>query len=232
MAKYLLSSGYTRPLGSRGGATFQRNGACFTIRKRAVPIQKRSAKQSAVKNRFDVMQKNWKTLSGTDQTEWQNETINYPRTDSLGNIYIISRANLQASSNINLVNSQLPTLSYPDPFVPVGNPNFGGEATFFNSGIVSVWNDPMIIPAGVSLQVWFSRPSPGPSLDLSFQDLKLIKTWLPGEDSSGNIYNEYILAYGDALPPGQNLWRIAFQYVVENTGQKSQAFYFNIVIVP
>lgn len=232
MAKYILVFGTDRPLGSLGGATFQRSGQVFAIRKRNVPVQKRSAAQSQVKNKFDAMQKNWKNLTSGNQTQWSDEAPNYTRTNSIGDTYDISGSNLQASSNINLLNSAEPTLAEPVNYSGIGSPAYGGDGTAFNSQIISIYSNPQIIPAGVSMQFWMSRPQISEAENPSLQQMKLIKTWNAGEDSSGNIYTEYVNAWSTYMPSGQAQWSVAFRYIQLNTGQKGATTFTGIVIVP
>jgi hypothetical protein len=111
MARYLLASGVDQFFGSHGGATFQRSGKVFSIRKRAVPIQKRTARQSVVKNAFNTMQKRWKNISGANQATWSTFQADYPRTDSLGNTYLLAPHILCTSSNILRISIGRGTLS-------------------------------------------------------------------------------------------------------------------------
>jgi hypothetical protein len=232
MGKYILIFGTDRPLGSLGGSTFQRCGKVFAIRKRNVPVQKRSPRQSAVKNKFDHVQKEWKNLTSGNQTQWEDETTNYARTNSLGDPYFISGSNLQASSNINLLNSAEPEIPQPVAFSPIAPPVYGGEATSFNSQIISIFSAPQIIPAGVSMQFWMSRPVVAPPENLTLDQMKLIKTWQAGEDSAGNIYSEYVQAWSDILPAIQSVWLIAFRYIINDTGQFTVTTFSTVVIVP
>lgn len=230
MAIYTLAPMEDRPLGSLEGATFQKCGVQFGIRKRNVPVQKRSPRQSAVKNKFDHVQKNWKNLTSGNQTQWEDEAPNYTRTNSLGDPYDISGSNLQASSNINLLNSAESELAEPAAASAIGSPAFGSEACQFNSQIISIWSSPQIVPAGYAQQMWMSKPyiiNPGP---LPESQMKLIKTWQAGEDTDGNVYTEYVQAWSEVLPPTQSLWIVAWRYIQLDTGQVGNLAYTDIVI--
>jgi hypothetical protein len=231
MGKYILVFGTDRPLGSLGGATFQRSGQVFAIRKRNVPVQKRSPRQSAVKNKFDHVQKNWKNLTSGNQTQWEDEAPNYTRTNSLGDPYDISGSNLQASSNINLLNSVEPELAEPANYSGIGAPAYGADATAFNSQIISISTFPQIVPAGSSMQMWMSKPNIGNPGQIPTSQMKLIKTWQPGDDSADNIYTEYVAAWSNVLPPVQSLWIVAWRYIQLDTGQVGALAYTDITIV-
>lgn len=122
MARYLLATGVDRFKGSLQGSTFQRSGKVFSIRKRNVPVQKRSSAQSQVKNHFDFVQKRWKNLSGAEQASFAAETGNNLRTDSLGNTYELRADQLQSSTNLNQISTEQPpidTIQSPIAFVPI-----------------------------------------------------------------------------------------------------------------
>lgn len=175
MAIYILAGSSDRPTGSRLGCTFQKAGVNFIIRRRTVPKQKRTEKQSAVKNRFDHVTKKWRTLSAAEQTTFDNEVANYPRTDSLGNIYYMRANALQNSSNISLIASgSPPVLSMPAPAIfpgfAVGQLGVELLAQSVNAALLA---DP--VPAGFVLRVSFSDP-------LTDTRVFTPQTLLPGSD--------------------------------------------------
>lgn len=100
MARYTLPSGDPRFFGSRGGSTFQRSGKVFSIRKRNVPVQKKSIRQSENKNVFGAYASRWQELSGAQKTTWTTNSPDYPRTDSLGNSYNVKGQALRVGANI------------------------------------------------------------------------------------------------------------------------------------
>jgi hypothetical protein len=231
MAIYILAFGTDRPLGSRGGSTFQRAGKSFIIRKRNVPVQKKSPKQTQANNKFDHVQKKWKNLTSGNQTQWEDEAPNYTRTNSLGDPYDISGLNLQASSNINLLNSLEPELTEPANASAIGAPAYGADATAFNSQIISISTFPQIVPAGLSMQMWMSKPNIAHPGFIPTSQMKLIKTWQPGDDSADNIYTEYVEAWSNVLPPVQSIWIVAWRYIQLDTGQVGALAYTDITIV-
>jgi len=100
MARYLLQSGVDQPRGSMGGSTFQRCGRVFAIRKRNVPVQKKTAKQTTSNNRFESFASRWKLLNNTQKNTWSTFGPQYQRTDSLGNLYTVQRQALRIGANI------------------------------------------------------------------------------------------------------------------------------------
>lgn len=187
MAIYTLAPMEDRPLGSLEGATFQKCGVQFGIRKRNVPVQKRSARQSAVKNKFDHVQKNWKNLTSGNQTQWQDEAPNYTRTNSLGNPYNISGSNLQASSNINLLNAAESELAEPANASAIGTPTFGSYATNATLTIFRIFFDTQIVPAGYAYKIYMSTPQRIEGAQQLRAQQKLIQVFNPGANSHANF---------------------------------------------
>lgn len=114
MAKYTLGSGVIQFKGSSGGATFQKCGKVFAIRKRNVPVQKNSIRQTRFKSAFNCQQKRWKTLTPTQKGTFNTRAPEWPRVDSLGNTYYLTGQQLQTSTNqkrFTLAMSQVSTVA-------------------------------------------------------------------------------------------------------------------------
>lgn len=153
MARYLLAEDVDRFKGSLQGSTFQRSGKVFSIRKRNVPVQKRTAKQSQVKNNFDFVQKRWKDLSGPEQASFAAQTGNNLRTDSLGNTYELRSDQLQSSTNLNQIVSELPPLSTivaPIAYVPFVPDTWGVDGLAEGMTLSLL---PDLVQAGTTLRI-------------------------------------------------------------------------------
>ena len=199
MAIYILAFGTDRPLGSRGGSTFQRAGKSFIIRKRNVPVQKRSPRQSSVKNKFDHVQKNWKNLTLGNQTQWEDEAPNYTRTNSLGNPYDISGSNLQASSNINLLNAAESELTEPANASAIGTPTFGSYATNATLTIFRIFFDTQIVPAGYAYKIYMSTPQRIEGAQQLRAQQKLVQIFNSGANSHANFASAVQAAFPNAV---------------------------------
>lgn len=144
--------------GSIGGATFQRSGKVLAIRKRNVPIQKRSSKQSRRKNAFDCNMKLWKTLSPTEQATWLTFQSDFPRVDSFGNTYLVNPIALQNSSNLIRIQNgqpQQPSLVAAIAFVPITTDTFVYRHSSFAFDIVTL---PLAVQTDCTLNV-FAGPA-------------------------------------------------------------------------
>ncbi len=224
MAKYTLPEDVSRMKGSRGGSTFQKSGQVFSIRKRNVPVQKRSIKQSQSKNTFEHVQSNFRTLTPSEQSNIGGQAGDYERTDSLGNVYAMTAGQMFASSNINLVNSGLPIVKViPDPVVyPVFD--FNSIALIASEERVEFELEISIVPDGFTMFAFTSAILSNGTSDIASQELKLIHVYAEGDDTGLNVYTDFIKAWGTwENRTGLSVWvRIIFSS--NDTGQKSPVF--------
>jgi hypothetical protein len=227
MGKYILAFSTDRPTGSIGGSTFQRSGKVFAIRKRNVPVQKKTPKQSEVKNKFDHVQKNWKNLSLAEQQTFTDEATNYPRLDSLGNPYTLLGSNLQASSNLNLLaagESEITSIPPPSPIpVPVFTSYaFNPSGFFFAINFV-----PVIVPAGYSLNIYIGPTTQANGEEPSIKSMKLIKVFGPGVNNSVDFSSEWNAAWTNRIqsPNPRYAWVKCF-YIQLATGQRGDSLDF------
>jgi hypothetical protein len=122
MARYVFNAGFPVILGSRGGATFQRCGRVFAIRKRAVPVQKNSPKQSAMYSALSSQSTLWRSLSPAQKGTFTTFQADYPRVDSLGNTYLVEPVALMNSMNMNRLKigaAQANSLTGAIAYVPI-----------------------------------------------------------------------------------------------------------------
>jgi len=197
MAKYILAMSSDRPSGSKGGATFQRAGSTFVIRKRNVPVQKKSPEQSASQNTFSSVQQNWRELSPEQKDTFESQAINYPRTNSLGDEYILSGQQLQASSNITLQNNDENQIESIPAFQPLPQITDAAIITVVPLSLLSIQFLPTIVPTGCTLQIFTNAPqSEGKTIN-SIKDLKLFLAWPEGFPQGGNLYSIYAARFGD-----------------------------------
>lgn len=225
MARYLLVEDVDRPRGSIEGATFQRCGKVFAIRKHNVPTDKKRIPQTGSRNKFEHVQTRFRNLSSIEKESFADEAINYPRTDSLGNEYVLSAINLQNSSNTNLINAGQPVINtMPGPVVfPSLDVNNIFVRYAFNSAEFEL--NTAFVPAGFSLFVFSAVPQ-SPGVDsMLINSLKLFKIFPAGGDTSANIFTDYIAVFGaNPYPVGSKVFG-AFQFMSNDTGQKSEIVY-------
>ena len=93
-----MTDGY----GKIGGNVIQRNHYGTFARTKVVPTNPQTTPQQDRRAAFQYLTTNWKDLSGSQRTEWEAETANYPRTDSFGDTYYLTGQTLYISLNMNL----------------------------------------------------------------------------------------------------------------------------------
>lgn len=195
MAIYILPIASPRITGSRRGSTFQRTANGFVIRKRSVIVQKRTAKQSVAKNRMDSIQKRWKSLTLAQKNVWIAEALDYPRQDSLGNIFNFSGANMQMGSNVNRAIAQTTPLNQPANGNTDAAPVLLPITVQINPPLVLIPKQPNQVNNQFALKVYATGAmSPG-TFTPSLAQMKLVKVWLPGTNSLGDISAEYFAIY-------------------------------------
>lgn len=219
MAKYILTFGTDRPTGSRGGSTFQKAGVTYVIRKRNVPIQKKSPEQSQSKSAFASIAQNWRKLTAEEKQSFADEVNNYPRVNSLGDTYFLTGQQLQQSSNQNLNNNALPQIQSLPAANPI--PSITDAFCIVDIGLqlLSIQFAPTIIPAGVSLQIFATRPMSEGTQSVSQKEAKLLVTFPAGVVQGGNLWTLYTALFGDiSNTAGMKLFAFG-RYIQVSTGQ-------------
>jgi hypothetical protein len=216
MARYLLQTGVDRFKGSPGGATFQKCGKVFAIRKRNVPVQKRSASQSRVKNAFDTKAKRWKTIGATARATWTTFASQYPRVDSLGNTYIVKGIALQISSNLLRISvsqgniSSLVAAIIPSAFTE-SLFSFDRAATSFELRL-----NPVNIQANTRFAFYAGVPG-ATQRSFALKDCKLMGHLNAGQSTLvKDWYTEYVALFPN-YPTSGNFWIPIFIQVIQAT---------------
>lgn len=221
MARYLLVEDVDRPRGSIEGATFQRCGKVFAIRKHNVPTDKKRIDQTGCRNKFEHVQTRFRDLSAIEKESFADEAINYPRTDSLGNEYIISAINLQNSSNTNLLNAgQSEINSMPGPVV---FPPFTIATLQLSTGLsqYNIITDPNPVPAGFDLLIYASIPS-SPGVAGVSNVYKLLGVVSAGINTSDiDHFQSYVQLFGDLSNQVGRRVFVLLRYLSIATGQVS-----------
>jgi hypothetical protein len=199
MGKYTLPVGVSRIIGSRQGATFQKSGKVFAIRKRSVIVQKRSSKQSLSKNSFAHQAQKWRQFTSSQKTSFTNQVTHYPRTNSLGNSYNLKGFTLQISSNIFRRISGLTELTAST--APTGAPPRILGALDFSQGsfIVNTKIFPLTVSSGYRLLLYLSRPLPASTTSIHSSDLKYVHQFAPGATTNSNYYALYTAVFSPYL---------------------------------
>lgn len=76
--------------GSAGSTTASRNRYGNYLRNRTIPVNPNSVSQQGVRGIFGGLAQTWRTLTQSQRDSWSNLASNVPRTDSLGQSYVLS----------------------------------------------------------------------------------------------------------------------------------------------
>ena len=219
MGKYILATGVDRFFGSRGGATFQRTGTVFSIRKRAVPVQKRTPKQSVSKNRFQSVQQIYRQLSPTEKATFNSETSNYPRENSLEETYFLSGQQLMSSSNNNLeAAEQTPITSMPSPVIFPGITFLDAQIVISLALATSV-TSPAVIPVGFTFVIESTNAFPIEQNFVNSPFIRIATIQAGTQTDDVNWYQDWVNRFGD---PSNRIGQIFSQrasLISNNTGQ-------------
>lgn len=225
MARYILTNPLDKIKGSIGGATFQRCGRVLAIRKRNVPVQKRSPSQSVVKVAFEFVQKRWKNLSAADKATFAAQTINFTRIDSFGVSYELKSAMLQASTNLNMVSASSPVIDSMSTPVscPIQTANTIAIVPAINAA--DIFADPIVIPANFTLSIFITAPLSVGIENPGIASMKLMRSFLSGQNSNTNTFTDYVAIWGDpSSKVGQQVWA-AFVLTSTINGQSCAPFF-------
>jgi hypothetical protein len=108
--------------GSESEKTASRNRFGQYLRKRATPVQPRTARQIAARERLATLSAAWSTLSDAQRAQWDVYAASHPRTDSLGSTITLTGHQMFVGFNCALLNAGLNTIvvppAGPDPEAP------------------------------------------------------------------------------------------------------------------
>jgi hypothetical protein len=220
MAVYKLPISGTRRKGSNGGNTFQKTANGFIIRKRAVPVQKRTARQSQVKTQFENVTGLWRNLTVGEKASWPAGAPNFPRIDSLGNSYDLKGPALQNSSNINLQNGGVaPIQTLP---ASGGFPawNLGAISFNLNVNTMAYFLDINTVPVGYSMNFFVAPITQLNRSTGAIESMLLMHSFSSGQSLIINFWPDWVRIQGglEAGTFGQ-LWG-AVTMTEDATGQK------------
>lgn len=149
--------GMTDGSGSTGGQTVFKSLGGSTIRKRVVPVNRRSTKQMASRNRTATNAQNWSGLTETQRQSWINGAPNFPVVKK-GVTHILRGNTLYTKLNNNLLyagQSTITTCPVPGTMPVV---TITSAAAAAGAGTFTVTYNAATVPSGFTLML---RATPG-----------------------------------------------------------------------
>ena len=178
-----------------GGHVISENHYGRFARTYIIPPDPRTAPQISRRALFQTYALSWKTLTSTQQAAWIAATVNYPRTDSLGNIYYPSGQNLYIELNTNLVFiGQSAVTSPPTKVVPAAPPSFSltanASGSDFHISFPLPYTDTTVV---VCLQSTFSLST---GITVVFKQVRNIKQFAAAAVSTVAFFPDYTAYFG------------------------------------
>jgi len=183
--------------GSGGSTTASHNRYGSYFRNRTIPTNPNSVSQQAVRAIFGGLAQRWRTLTASQRTAWGDLAPNVPRTDPLGQSYVLSGNALYIATNGLL---QAAGIAIDDDAPALDSPPVMSTL----SVVVSVAGIDGMIPtftltggtAANFLLVRASAPrSPGRDY-ISRGELRQITAWAGNEASPSTLEAEYEAVFG------------------------------------
>lgn len=205
--------------GKIAGLVYSRNTYGVYVRNLASPVQPQTPAQQNIRALLQTLSKQWRDLTPTQQTAWNALAQQVTLTDSLGNPYHPTGAQLFVALNINLNLNQISTILNPPPapvLVPTPNTVTVAATGGGTPALTVAWTggdanyDAFIYATStISEGRRFIRPS----------DYRLIATAQSGAGSPPlNILSFWQARFGAPPNPANGQIAVAVRLVDPNTG--------------
>lgn len=103
----------TDGVGKAGGHVIQKNHYGLFVRTLVIGANPQTTFQQDRRAQLQFLTQNWRELSLIDQNLWIAETVNYPRTNSIGDTYFLTGQALYIGLNMNLWKIGQPFITTP-----------------------------------------------------------------------------------------------------------------------
>jgi hypothetical protein len=119
-----------------GGQVFSRNGSGPYVRNLVIPTNPTTIYKTVVKGNMTSLSEMWRTLSPSERKSWNDETVNYLRTNNVGDTYFMSGFQLFMSLNRNLFTAGLTLATTPAAkVIPPDTDTFTVSASFLGASL-------------------------------------------------------------------------------------------------
>lgn len=162
-------------IGKNRGGTF---GAQWSV-----PANPASAYSAAVRSNWSTIVAQWSTITEIERLAWIAATVNYPRYDSIGNLYYPSGQQLFLEVNQNLFIIGQPTITTPPiRYIPATTPDFTVNAIAASNSLDITFAD-SLSTSGISVVIYSTNNiSPGRYY------IKFLTKLLSYENSTGQTF--------------------------------------------
>lgn len=203
--KFTPGIAITEARGSFQSTTFSKNAAGAIIRSKVKPINRRTTKQSLVRQQFGSIASAWRGLTQTQRDSWEAAKSSFPYQDSLGQTKIYTASQLHEKFNRNLLvigGSVIASAPAPTSF-EIYSLSIATDAV----DDLSIAFTPTPVPADDTLVIYATRPlSPGIGA-AGNSDFRYITTVAPAGVSPVDLVTAYEAVFGSlAASEGQKVF--------------------------
>lgn len=203
-----------------GGQVASRNRAGAYMRNKVTPLNPSTSYQVAARARLASLAQQWRSLSASQRSTWNNAVSDYKNTDIFGDILTPSGFNLFCKLNANLDVVGASTLTEPanpESVSIFSTISFAADAT---GGTMVVTVTPESLEADERLIV---EATPALSAGKNFvkSEYRVIEIVTSVTAGSIDIASSYADKFGSTLLEGQKIF-VRITHVNTNTGQRSQ----------
>jgi len=235
-----ISSIITEASGSVAGSCYSRNKNGAYIRNKSVPINRNTDSQKNARAKFAQASAVWSGLSALQRQSFQDQVVNYPYVDRLGQTKTYTARQLCAMLNGNIIQNRFSPLleaQPPLPNVPVSNAlveTSKGATTIDLTEFESNVGDTSV-PAGWICNIFATTLTSGTGKAWKRSDMRLISTLTTGTPVLPlSLVSDYETVFGSGwrtAPTGGACIGFGFIMVAPGTGQRNTAMYLTTAII-
>jgi hypothetical protein len=226
MAVLKLSSLVAQISGKINGTIFAKTKYGQVAKNNSYSLPQNSQIQSVRQKQIQTVSSYWQQLSSSQKSDWEDETVNYPTTNKVGDIVFYSGYNLFLMLNNNLVHANLPiNLSVPQfvAVAPIDLVVF--ECTTANLDFIYTSGD-----ANTTIVLYATPPqavgfAPKKS---DYRQFMTIAVNPLGDNFQGIA--AYVNIFGALIENMQ--YSFAYKIIATNTGNRTDIIYFETVVEP
>lgn len=212
MAKIKLTGGFDKLSGKLGGSIFGYSSNGNYIKQNSFSQQPNSPKQSIQRNRIIQASQSWRLTSLAQKNLWENEVVNYPYINAVGDLSFYNGFQLFQFLNQNNFVNGFPILLSPPPFAAVVNANWSVLVNPANQLIMSTTNG----ANGTTAVVYCAPPQILGKVPRPTSFLKTLEITVTGGSQAAGLENAYEQVFG--FQSGSKVVWAKIKTIVNNNG--------------
>lgn len=228
MAKIKWGSIVTDGRGKVGGQVYSKNKFGAYLRNKVTPVNPQTLAQTQARTRFVGFSQGWRGLTSVQRQQWNDATINFPKTNQFGDTVYLTGAQLYQSLNNTLQVTSSSTLTAPPTPASVTAITAATLTAAKGTPAMSLTFAPTPVPASTSYLIYMTNGvSPGVSFVKNLY--RLVTVIAAAATSPQALLTAYAAKYGAVPAAGQ----VVFCRIVPVntlTGQQGTGFEVSAVV--